>query len=130
MKKKAVIEIPKDKVLIKNENLSFATLPDGTYLGLNRRTGRKLKSEGQIVQEKRSMVSAFGVTLAGDPFVMIETTADELLKFARAAKKAEAYFKRLDKKRGALKSGYLKHLNPEVTFSFTINNPKKKSNSR
>ena len=113
---KAAIKLPAKNVLIDTENFALAELPDGTFLGCNRKPGRTLDSEGFKVLTKKSKIDHLGVNAEGKPFVMIQTTADELLKIAKNAKQAERQFAKIDRKRGAKETRFLKHLNPEVTF--------------
>lgn len=115
-------DVPKQKIIFNNKKFQMAEYKDGTIWGQNLQFGKKLRKEGWIVSHSESALMDFCLDSDGKPLVMIKATADDLLAFAKDAKKREREF--VKKQKDNQPTIFLQHLTPDVSFVLEI--PKKK----
>lgn len=115
-------DVPKQKIIFNNEKFQMAEYKDGTIWGKNLQFGKRLRKEGWIISHSKSALMDFSVDSDGKPLVVISVTADDLLAFAKEAKKREREFAK--KQKDSQPTIFFQHLTPDVSFVLEI--PKKK----
>ena len=86
MKKNKKIALKdKAKPIIKNKNFVLAKLGN-EVLGINKRLGKEIPSDGYVVFSSKSKVNSLGIDKRGKPYIIIDVQPEELEAFVKLMK--------------------------------------------